>query len=120
MFNSVTMTISVTKGKTKAIIRRFLKLKLLKLERFLENKCPTIRELASIIGTVISLFPAFSFGELNHRALEKYKANALKKFAGNFDKQISQISYKASMELHWWLKEIPKACTKFIYLKSTL
>ena len=43
--------------------------------------------------------------------LEKDKTNALKKFAGNFDKKISQISYKASMELHWWLKEIPKACT---------
>ena len=112
VFNSVTMTISITKGKTEAII--------LKIRRFLENKSPTIRELASVIGSVISLFPAIPFGKLHHRALEKDKTNALKKFAGNFDKQISQISCKASMELHWWLKEIPKACTKFIYLKSTL
>ena len=32
-------------------------------------------------------------------------------FAENFAKQISQISYEASMELHWWFKKIPKACT---------
>ena len=77
----------------------------------LENKSPTIRELDSVIGSVISLFPAIPFGKLNYRALEKDKTNALKMFAGNFDKQISQISYEASMELHWWFKKIPKACT---------
>ena len=104
MFSSVTMTISVTKGKTEVII--------LKIRRFLENKSPTIRELASVIGSVISLFSAIPFGKLHYRALEKDKSNALKKFAGNFDKQISQVRYKASMELHWWWKEIPKACTK--------
>ena len=94
MFSSVTMTISVTKGKTEVII--------LKIRRFLENKSPTIRELASVIGSVISLFSAIPFDKLHYRALEKDKSNALKKFAGNFDKQISQVRYKASMELHWW------------------
>ena len=94
MFSSVTMTISVTKGKTEVII--------LKIRRFLENKSPTIRELASVIGSVISLFSAIPFGKLHYRALEKDKSNALKKFAGNFDQQISQVRYKASMELHWW------------------
>ena len=92
VFNSV--TISITKGKTEAII--------FKIRRFLENKSPTIRELASVIGSVISLFSAIPFDKLHYRALEKDKSNALKKFAGNFDKQISQVRYKASMELHWW------------------
>ena len=103
VFNSVTMTISITKGKTEAII--------LEIRRFLENKSPTIRELASVIGSVILRFPAIPFGKLHYKALEKDKTNALKKVAGHFDKQISQISYKASTELHWWLNEIPKACT---------
>ena len=78
VFNSVTMTISMTKGKTEAI--------LLKIRRFLKNKSPAIRELASVIGSAISLFPAIPFGKLHYRALEKDKANALKTFAGNFDK----------------------------------
>ena len=84
VFNSVTMTISITKGKTEAII--------LKIRSFLENKSPTIRELASVIGSVISPFPAIPFGKLHFRALEKDKTNALEMFAGNFDKQILQIS----------------------------
>ena len=45
------------------------------------------------------------------RALEKDKTTTLKKFARNCDKQMSQISYKASMVLHWQFKQFPKACT---------
>ena len=92
VFNSVTTTISITKGKTEAIVS--------KIRRFLENKSPTIKELASVIGSTISLFPAIPFGKLHYRALQKDKTTPLKKFAGNFDEQISQISYKASMELN--------------------
>ena len=57
-----------------------------KIERFLENKSPTIRKLASVIDSVISLFPAIPFGKLHYKALEKDKTNVLRKFAGNFDK----------------------------------
>ena len=71
MFNSGNVTISITKGKTGAII--------LKIRMFLENKSPTIGELASVIGLIISLFPAIPFGKLHYRALEKDKTNALKK-----------------------------------------
>ena len=97
------MKIPIIKGITEATI--------LKIRRVLENKSPTIRLLVSVVGSVISLFPAIPFGKLHYRALEKDKTNASKKFAGNFDKQISQISYKASMELHWWLKKIPNPLT---------
>ena len=60
VFNSVTMTISIIKGKTEAIVS--------KIRRFLENKSPKIRELASAIGSVISLFPAIPFSKLHYRA----------------------------------------------------
>ena len=60
VFNSVTMTISITKGKTEAIVS--------KIRRFLENKSPKIGELASAIGSVISLFPAVPFSKLHYRA----------------------------------------------------
>ena len=80
------MTISITKRKTEAIVS--------KLIRFLENKSPTIRELSSVTGSVISMFPAIPFGKLNYRALEKDKTTALKTFSGNFDMEISQVSYK--------------------------
>ena len=102
VFNLVTMTISLTKGKTEAIAS--------KIRRFLENKFPTVRELVSVIGSVISLFPAIPFGKLHYGEYEKDKNNVLNRFTGNFDKQISQVSFKTTVELHWWLKEIPSAC----------
>ena len=100
--NSMTITISITKGKTEAIVS--------KIRRFLENKSPTIWELVSVIGSIISLFQATPFDKLHYIALEKDKTTVLKKFPGNFDKQILQISYKATMVLQRWLKQIPKAC----------
>ena len=69
VFNLVTMTIYITKWKAGTIIY--------KITRFLENRSPTIRELASVIGPVVSVFPAIPFGKLHYRALEKDKTNAL-------------------------------------------
>ena len=64
VFNSLTMTISVTKGKTEAIVSKI---------RFLENKSPTIKELASVTGSFISLFLAIPFGKFHYRVLEMIK-----------------------------------------------
>ena len=64
VFNSLTMTISVTKEKTEAIVSKI---------RFLENKSPTIKELASVTGSFISLFLAILFGKFHYRALEMIK-----------------------------------------------
>ena len=64
VFNSLTMTISVTKGKTEAIVSKI---------RFLENKSPTIKELASVTGSFISLFVAIPFGKFHYRALKMIK-----------------------------------------------
>ena len=47
---------------------------------------------------------------MHHRTFEKDKTIALNESTGSFNKQSSQISYKATVELNKWLKEIPKAC----------
>ena len=53
--------------------------------------------LAQVFFCEFCKIPQMQFG----RALEKDKTTTLKKFSGNCDKQMSQISYKASMVLHW-------------------
>ena len=58
VFNSVTMTNSITKGKSEAIVLKI---------RFLENKSPTIMELASAFDSVISLFSAIPLGKLDYK-----------------------------------------------------
>ena len=44
---------------------------LMKIRKFLQNLSPTIRNLASIVGSVISIFPAVPLGKLHYQALEK-------------------------------------------------
>ena len=67
------------------------------------NYFPTIRQLASVIGSVIFLFPAVLLGKLHYRALEKDKSVALKKASGYFDKVVAKIVVKAIEELNWGL-----------------
>ena len=69
VIDSTSMTVTINKDKMIAITN---KIKLLMATTF-----PTIRRLASVIGSVISLFPAIPLGKLHYRALEKDKTVAL-------------------------------------------
>ena len=95
------MTVTISKDKMIAITN--------KIKMLMATTFPTIRRLASVIGSVISLFPAIPLGKLHYRALEKDKTVALKKASGNFDKIVEKISVEAIGELNWWLTEIPQA-----------
>ena len=100
-YSDAKMTITVSKDKMIAITK--------KIKKLMATTFPATRQLASVIGSVISLFPAVPLGKLHYRTLEKDKIVALKKASGNFDKIVSKISVKASDELNWWLTEIPHA-----------
>ena len=65
------MTTETTRGDAAHI--------LLKIKKFLQNSSPTIRKLAPIVGSVISISPAVPIGELHYRAKEKAKISLLKK-----------------------------------------
>ena len=47
-------------------------------KKSLTKKSPTIREVARLIGMMISCFPRVEYGELSYRQLEIEKAAALK------------------------------------------
>ena len=65
IIDSNSMTIEIIREKAEHI--------LLKIRKFLQNPSPTIRQLASAVGSVISIFPAIPLGKLHYRALEKGK-----------------------------------------------
>ena len=69
---------------------------------------PRIRKLASVIGSIISLFPAIPILKLHYRNLEKEKTEFLKKSAWNFEAKICTSTF-ATNELKWWLHVIPNA-----------
>ena len=93
------MTVTISKDKIIGITN--------KIKKLMATIFPTIRQLGSVIGSVISLFPAVPLGKLHYRALEKDKTVPLNKASGNFDKTVAKISVKAIAELNWWLTKIP-------------
>ena len=67
---------------------------------FLTKDSFTIRELSSLIGTLISAFSGNKFGPLYYRELNKCKTLGLKKAKGNFDTPI-ELTKEATLVLQW-------------------
>ena len=68
----------------------------------------SIREVASLIGTLVSTFPGVEFGPLYYRHLEWDKDLALKSALGDFDVSMS-LSADSINELKWWIISVPTA-----------
>ena len=97
IIDSVAMTITLTPEKA-------LKVK---------EACPTllgqghttIRQVACVIGKIISSFPGVMHGQLYYRALEHAKTAALKTAKGDFDSQMS-LTEDCKKELQWWVDNV--------------
>ena len=80
----------------------------LECETLLSQPEPTIRQVAHVVGKLISTFPAVQYGPLFYRNLEKGKIIALKRNSGHFDRKMV-LSNEAKKELLWWLNHIQYA-----------
>ena len=81
-----------------------------KIKNFLGYRKATTRQLVSVIGSCIYLFPALPLGKLLHRNLEKEKTKALKLRQGNFNSKLGTLNSLTVQKLYWRLQHIPKAC----------
>ena len=100
VINSVTMTIQLTREKATSLQNVCTEL--------LENSSPSIREVASVIGKIVSSYPGIMHGALYYRHLEKDKSLAMIRTKGNFDDLMS-LSHYAKSELHWWIQHVGDA-----------
>ena len=100
VLNSVTMTVKLTAAKALAIQELCTKT--------LKRKCISIRELASVIGKLVSSFPGVRYGPLYYRYLDQCKTQALKDNKGNFD-AITELPKPAREELHWWATNVTQS-----------
>lgn len=100
VLNSINMTVSLTPEKAK-------KLKLA-VTHLLSLDMPLIREVAQVIGLIISTFPGVMYGPLYFRITEGEKAQALKQNNGNFDTRM-RLSTSAKLELQWWTNNVETA-----------
>ena len=69
VLNSNNMTLSLSENKKEHITQL--------LETNLKASLLTVRDIATIVGTLIASFPAMEYGLLFHRELEFLKINAL-------------------------------------------
>jgi hypothetical protein len=76
--------------------------------KYLKAKEFTIREVASLIGTLVSMFPGVEFGPLYYRSLEHDKVTTLKFAAGDFEKKMA-LFLGSIDELKWWITALPTA-----------
>ena len=68
----------------------------------LNTALPTIREVACVLGKMVSSFPGVKYGPLHYRHTEQDKIRALRNNQWNFDKRMS-LSRRAKSELEWWV-----------------
>ena len=98
--NSKDMTLQLTSKKKQKIINKALLI--------LKNNNPSIRQVASLLGSLTSSFEAVPFGRLNYRYLEMDKLKSLRVQRGNFDK-LCHISPAGKTNILWWIHNLPSA-----------
>lgn len=94
---SLTLTVMLTKEKAVNLKKS--------CTQVLGSPKITIRQVAKVIGQIVSSFPGAMHGPLYYRNLESNKSQALKTSRGNFDAHMS-LSMEASLELNWWIANV--------------
>ena len=103
--NSITMTIYLPKDKEISILNL--------LRQTVSKHHMTVRELASVIGKLISCTHVCPLGKLYYRNLEKVKNHSLSLNMYNWD-STCHLSVLAKMKLHWWIKNLPNCSAPIV------
>lgn len=101
-FNSRDLSMSLPEEKTS----KMLKL----LCSFRKKETCHIRELAQLIGTLVSICPAITYGRLHIKTFERHKYLWLKKRGGSY-KKLMPLPHTLNLDFNWWintLKSDPK------------
>ena len=64
-----------------------------------------IRDVAHVVGLIVSSFSAVEFGPLFYRSIEQEKIQSLKHRAGDYDAMMI-ISEKIKLQLLWWIRNL--------------
>ena len=97
ILNSTDMTVSLTSKKKISLLA--------KCREVINCKAPSIRAVAELIGILVSSFTGVEFGHLHYRQLELEKVLALKRVAGDYEKQFF-LSERAKAEIQWWIVNV--------------
>ena len=100
VINSIDMTVQLTPAKANHLREACTKL--------LNAQHPTIRDVAQVIGLMVSSAPAVELCMLFYRTLENEKIDALKENHGDFDARM-ELSASAKSDLQWWVDNVQQS-----------
>ena len=95
IFNSTHMTVTLTREKVN-------KRKTVTSQLLGQESC-TIRQVAEVVGILVSNTVGAEFGSLHYKSLETDKSRALRHSCGNFDATMT-LSDNGRQDLQWWLQ----------------
>ena len=97
ILGSLTMTVSMKSDKAEKVKTAICQL--------LKKEKPLVREVASVVGLMVSCFPGVKYVPLYYCALENDKTDVLKQNGWNHDDHM-HISELAKKDLTWWLDDV--------------
>ena len=101
LLDSVNIKVFLTAEKREKIILAWQKL--------LKKSVISIREVAHVIGFLVSSLPAIQYGAHYYRSLEIDKNTALQQNNGNYEATMT-LSSESVSDLSWWVTSLPTAC----------
>lgn len=111
VINSINMTVRLT-DKRKDALKQWA--------TYIYNTTyNTIREVAKLVGLMVSSFPGVTFGPLYYRTIEREKFISLKNNSGNWEKTFKLSEY-ARAEIKWWIDNVDTAVHKINQPEPTL
>ena len=105
LINSVKVTVRLTPEKVNDIIANCVEV--------INCKSITIRNLAKLIGKLVTSEPAIQYAPLYYKSLEIEKDFVLRQNKGNFDAETS-ISNESKACLQWWVDNIKSSSKPII------
>jgi hypothetical protein len=100
ILNTTEMSVKLTGEKVQK--------RILDCKKLLRRKTVTIRQVAQVIGFLVSSIPGVQYGKLHYRSLEIEKDKALKQSKGNFDATMT-LTVENKDEIQWWVDNLAMA-----------
>ena len=80
-----------------------------KIKKLLYEEKQTVRDLASVIGSLVATFSVLPYHKLHYRELERCIISSHKFQKCKYNALFMPLSTSAIAELHWWLKHLKNA-----------
>ena len=100
IINSLTMTVRLSAYKSTKVQKA--------CQDLLKSKHITVRDVAHVIGLLVSSLPAVQFGDLYYRRLEINEITALRQNQGDYD-AVMNLCEHSKAELLWWINDIAQS-----------